>query len=114
LADAAGLEDDAITQLQGAIVAACNGAFEHLTVEHPHLEVTLMRFPDRIEVALAHEGEPFPAIGLDTLVGANMPTNTPGGTAAVLGGVDRVQYETRGGLAVTRLTKYITPTASKI
>jgi hypothetical protein len=114
LADAAGLEGNAITQLQDAIVAACKGAFEHLTEEHPHLDVTLTRFPDRIEVALAQEGEPFPAIGLDTIVGANLPTNTGGGTAALLGGVDRVQYETRGGLAVTRLTKYITPTAPQI
>ena len=105
-ADAAGLEAPAIADWQTAIVAACNEAFEHLTLEHPRLDVTLTRMVDRIEVALSHEGDPAPAVGLDTL--ASLAPQSRGGSP-VLGGVDRVQYETRGGIAVTRLTKYITP-----
>lgn len=106
LADAAGLENEAIAQLQSAVIAACREAFEHLTEDHPQLDVTLTRLPDRIEVALSHQGETSPAVGLDTIAGFAAPSN-PSGRPAVLSGVDRVQYETQGGVAVTRLTKYV-------
>jgi hypothetical protein len=109
--DAAGLEGDAITHLQIAIVAACQQAFAHLTQGH-HLDVTLTRLPDRIEIALSLEGENTPAVGLDSIVGLAAGTRVSvknSGVAGVLEGVDRVQYETRGGNAVTLLTKYITP-----
>jgi hypothetical protein len=107
LADVAGIENDAIARLQAAVVAACNESFEHLAPDHPQLEITFTRLPDRIEVAIAHQGESSPAVGLDTIAGfaARM-----GGTESVPGifaGVDRVQYETYQGEAVTRLTKYI-------
>ena len=116
-ADAAGLEAPAIADWQTAIVAAINEAFEHLTLEHPWLEVTLTRMVDRVEVALSREDDPMPAIGLDTLTGlAPQIGSAPGkahGGSLVMGGVDRVQYETHGGVAVTRLTKYITPAARR-
>jgi hypothetical protein len=107
LADAAGLENEAIVHLQSAVVAACQEAFEHVTEDHPHLDVTLTRLPDRIEVTLSHQGETSPAIGLDTIAGFATPLGDPSGRPAVLGGVDRVQYETQGSVAVTRLTKYV-------
>jgi len=101
-AESAGLTSDPVRELEKAVVAACEEAFEHLTGEHPHLTVTLTRYPDRIEVAMAHEGGGEPAVGLDRVAGfANQPGS--GG----LGGVDRVQYEAHEGLAVTRLTKYL-------
>jgi hypothetical protein len=107
LADAAGLKEDAVAQLQSAVLAVCLEAFDHLTRNHPHLDVTLTSFPDRIEVALAHHGESLPAVGLDSIAGfaAKMGGSkaAPGGLA----GVDRVQYETHDGETVTRLTKYI-------
>jgi hypothetical protein len=112
-ADAAGLEVPAITDWQTAIVAACNEAFEHLTGDHPRLQVTLARMTDRLEVALSREGDPSPAVGLDMLAGlVQQSGSAPGkayGGSLVMGGVDRVQYETHSGVAVTRLTKYITP-----
>jgi hypothetical protein len=112
-ADAAGLVAPAIVDWQTAIVAACIEAFEHLTLEHPWLDVTLTRLADRIEVALSREGDAGPALGLDTLAGlvpqSGSAQRKERGGSLVLGGVDRVQYETRGGVAVTRLTKYITP-----
>jgi hypothetical protein len=116
-ADAAGLEAPAIAEWQTAIVAACNEAFEHLTSEHPRLDVTFARLTDRLEVALSREGDTSPAIGLDTLAGlaphgSGAQPSRPG-KSLVLGGVDRVQYETQGGVAVTRLTKYITPTTPR-
>jgi hypothetical protein len=116
-ADAAGLEGAAISNWQTAILAACKEAFEHLTSEHPRLDVTLTRLADRLEVALSFEGDTAPAVGLDTLAGL-----APGGPdvhsqrgsrSLVMGGVDRVQYETRNGVAVTRLTKYIAPTTPR-
>jgi hypothetical protein len=110
-ADAAGLESNAITHLQAAIVAACQEAFAQLTSGH-HLDVTLTRLPDRIEVALSLKGETTPAVGLDSIAGLVAGTHVSAknsGKAGVLEGVDRVQYETRSGTAVTLLTKYITP-----
>jgi hypothetical protein len=103
LAEAAGLTSEEAAELQKSIVSACQESFEHLTGDHPHLTVTLMRYPDRIEIAIAHEGDAAPAVGLDRIAGFATQMGASGG----LGGVDRVQYETRGGLAITRLTKYL-------
>jgi hypothetical protein len=112
-ADAAGLEAPAIAGWQTAIVAACNEAFEHLTREHPRLHVMITRMADRLEVALSRDGDSSPAVGLDMLAGLVPQSGSgPGkayGGSLVMGGVDRVQYETHSGVAVTRLTKYITP-----
>ena len=102
-AESAGLTSDEVRELEKSVVAACEEAFEHLTGEHPHLTVTLTRYPDRIEVAMAHEGGGEPAVGLDRIAGF---ANQLGGSGG-LGGVDRVQYEAHEGLAVTRLTKYL-------
>jgi hypothetical protein len=107
LADNSGLENEATSQLQAAVVAACQEAFECLSEDHPHLNVTLARYADRIEVALSHEGDAAPAIGLDTIAGFAAQVGGAPGTSSVLCGVDRVQYETQGNVAVTRLTKYI-------
>ena len=105
--DAAGLEKASLCQLQSAVVAACREEFQHLDAAHPHLEVTLARLPDRIEVALAHEGESSTAMGLDAVVGfaGQLGGNSSG--ARALDGVDRVQFETHGGCAILRLTKFL-------
>jgi hypothetical protein len=114
LADAAGLESDAIAQLQSAVLAASLEAFEHLPKAHPHLNVALTRFPDRIEVALSIPGESSPAIGLDTIAG--LVTGSGGAKSAygVFAGVDRIQYETHGDETVTLLTKYIREVTPRI
>lgn len=101
--DTSGLESGPASQLQTAVAAACQEAFEHLTAEHSHLTVTFTRHPDRIEVAIAHEGESAPAVGLDTIASG----------AASLDGVDRVQYETHGSRTVTVLTKYLIQGAAR-
>jgi hypothetical protein len=115
LADAAGLEGSAIDDWQTAVVLACKEAFAHLTGEKSRLDVTLTRLADRIVVALSSKGETAPAIGLDVLTGlaprAPEEQDERTGRSKVLGGVDRVQYETHAGIAITRLTKYITPTS---
>jgi hypothetical protein len=107
LADAAGLQNDAVARLQSAVIAACSEAFEHLTADHPQLQITFTRFSDRMEVALSHLREDSPAVGLDTIAGLTAQAGSTGSVQVVLGGFDSVQYETHGGEAVTRLTKYI-------
>lgn len=102
-AEAAGLTPEAVAELQKSVVAACREAMEHLTGAHPHLHVAVTRFADRIEVALSHHGNAEPAMGLDRIAGL---ADRAGGSNT-LEGVDRVQFEARGGLAVTRLTKYL-------
>ncbi len=114
LADVAGLENDAIARLQSAVIAACSEAFEHLTADHPRLEVTFTRLPDRMEVALSHQGEGSPAVGLDTIAGFASRMGGPGSGSGVFAAFDRVQYETHGGQAVTRLTKYLGQVAPSI
>jgi hypothetical protein len=103
LAEAAGLASEAAAELQKSIVEACKEAFDGLTGNHPHLTVTLFRYPDRIEVSVAHEGEASPAVGLDRIAGF---AGQLGGSTA-LGGIDGVQFEAHEGQAVTRLTKYL-------
>jgi len=107
LAEAAGLEDNAVAQLQSSVVAACVEIFYSLTGKHPHLQVKLTRFADRIEVALSRHGDATPAVGLDGIAG--FAARPAGGQARAnpFVGVDRVQHETHGGESVTRLTKYI-------
>ncbi|MCU1318284.1 MAG: hypothetical protein JWN63_3606 [Candidatus Acidoferrum typicum] len=107
LADASGLKNDAIARLQSAVIAACLESFEHLSADHPQLQITFTRFSDRMEVALSHLGEDSPAVGLDTIAGFAAQVGGTGSIQVVLAGFDRVQYETHGGEAVTRLTKYI-------
>ncbi len=102
-AEVAGLTSEEGTELQKSVIAACKEAFENLTAQHPHLMVTFARYPDRIEVAMEHEGGDAPAMGLDKIAGFASNVAGSGG----LGGVDRVQYEAHDGVAVTRLTKYL-------
>jgi hypothetical protein len=94
-AETAGLEGDAPQQLQAAITAACEEVFDYLAVNHP-LTITFARYADRIEVALSYDGESAPAVGLASVAAG----------ASKMNGVDRIQYETRNGRTVTRLTKY--------
>jgi hypothetical protein len=114
LADIAGLENDAIARLQSAVIAACSEAFEHLTADHPRLEITFTRLSDRMEVALSHRGEGSPAVGLDTIAGFASRIGGAGSDPGVFAVFDRVQYETHGGEAVTRLTKYLGQVAPRI
>lgn len=104
LAEWAGLASEATAELQKSVVAACNEAFENLGGDHGHLTLTFAWYADRIEVAVAQAGD-APAVGLDRIAGfAEQIGNT-----AALSGIDRVQYEAKDGLAITRLTKYLRP-----
>ncbi len=113
-ADAAGLEGGSVARLQSAVIAACSEAFEHLTADRPQLQITFTRFSDRMEVALSHLNENAPAIGLDTIAGFSAQVGGAGSLQVVPAVFDRVQYETHGGEAVTRLTKYFGQVAPTI
>lgn len=104
---AAGLEEASLGQLQSAIVAACREEFQKLDAAHPHLEVTLTRFIDRIEVALARDAEGLPAMGINPVGGSADQLGDNTSRARRLDGIDRVQFETHDGCAVTRLTKFL-------
>ena len=107
LAEAAGMENGRAMQLQSSVVAACVEVFQYLTGDHPHLQVTLARFSDRIEVALSHHGDASPAGGLDSIAGFAALHGGGEARANPFVGFDRVQHETHGGESVTRLTKYL-------
>jgi hypothetical protein len=102
-AESAGMLNEAATELQKSVVAACQEAFEHLIGDHPRLVARVELFKDRIEIELTHEGRAQPSVGLDRIAGF---ADQLGGSNG-LGGVDRVQYEAHDGLSVTRLTKYL-------
>jgi hypothetical protein len=103
LADSSGLASEAAAEFQKSIIAICLETFQYLSGSHPHLTVNFARFADHLEVAVAHQGEEAPALGLEQIAGF---ANQLGGSST-LGGIDRVQYEARDGMAVTRLTKYL-------
>jgi hypothetical protein len=107
LADLAGIENDSVSRLQSSVFAACLEAFEHLTAAHPRLDIAFTRFSDRFEVALSHKGEGSAPAGLQTIAGFAARIGGTGSEPGVFEGFDSVQYETQGGTAVTRLTKYI-------
>ena len=107
LADAAGLDEHAVSLLQAAASAACLEAFHSLTARDPQLRVVYIRYEDRIEIALSRRGAAGPAVGLDFMTGFADASPGGGASRSILSGVDRVQYDTHDGEAVTRLTKYI-------
>ena len=69
--------------------------------------MTLARFPDRIEVTLSHEGSVTPILGLDQIAGLAGQFGGFASAEGILSGVDRVQFEAQGSVAITRLTKYL-------
>lgn len=91
------MENDAIAQLQAAVVTACTEAFQLLTPAHPALTASITRMSDRIEVVLSCEC-----------------ANAAGQNTTSLGGVDRVQHETQGNAIITRLTKFINQGAPRL
>lgn len=102
VADAAGLASSESSPFQKAVVAACLEAFKRLGSAHPHLTVTTIRFPDRIEVRLAYE----PALpATSDSDGKTRPDKLVRNSAVQ--GVDDVHREVHAGAAITRLTKYL-------
>jgi len=93
-----------------ALIAACEQVFGDALrrAETPEtaLEVTIERFPDRLEIAIAHAGLSGPAVGLDSFLGAAAGP-AEAASVALLSRVDRVKYETAGQLSRMILVKYL-------
>ena len=99
---------------EGAALAAVVGeasrdTFPLLTDPAGMVGITLEQFPDRIEVVVEHEGHPLPAAGLDTFA---FPGAAEAGARGLSGlsllrRVDRVQYDTQGGVSRMKLIKYL-------
>jgi len=107
---AAGLCESAAANLRAAALGACEEAFRQMPDSHAALEIAITLYSDRLEVALSQPGAAAPAVGLDALSGL-APPGSGAQNPFLAGGVDRVQYDTRGGVACTRLTKYLAPSA---
>jgi hypothetical protein len=56
LADAAGLDNGAVSALQTETVAACSKSLQQLAERNQRVEVTVTRSPDRIEVVVNRPG----------------------------------------------------------
>lgn len=94
----AGLEASASADLATATREACDAAFA-LARQGAPIQVSVRLLDDKVEIEVAHEGEPDPAAGLDTFLGAG------GSGAAWLGRVDGIQYSAANGVSRTTLTK---------
>ena len=56
-ADSAGMEADAVAKLQSETLQACNATIAQLPDKGAQLLVEVTRFADRIEVAIAKQGD---------------------------------------------------------
>jgi len=94
-ADAAGLSNDKIAELQVAVLSACNLCFMTHHDNTSRCRVDFHRLDDRIEVELSVPGEKAPE---------EMP-------ATKWTGVDEVKCENREDSGVLRLTKFVSTIA---
>jgi hypothetical protein len=92
--------------LVAACEQVCADALRRDETDEGALEVTIERFPDRIEIAIAHPGVTGPAVGLDSFLGG-LAGSAEGSGANLLSRVDRVKYETSGQVSRMILVKYI-------
>jgi len=101
---------EASADLIAAVEEACRETFPLLSEAHPELFVIFKAFPDRAEITIEHRGEELPSAGLDTFLG---DPSAPGGLTglSILSKVDRVQYNTEGGVSRTTLIKHVKPSA---
>jgi len=102
----AGLPTAAGDELATATEAACRDTFKLLPAGNGTIEVRVDRRSDSLEVTISHRGEAQPSVGLDTFAGA--AAGEEGGITglALLANVDRVQYQTEGGVSKMVLVKY--------
>ena len=111
VACAAGLAEPGLSSLQSAAAGVLREAFTLSEGVMP-LTVSISRFADRIEIEVVHTGSAAPAIGLEKVAGFVEALAEGSESQFLIGGVDRVQSETQGSMALTRLTKYLGPPAS--
>ncbi len=104
LAERAGFGTAQQKQVAAAAEAACRAAFRRLGDHDSTVGVTVEEFEDRIEVTVEHSGDIAPAVGLEEIVSA--ASSREGADQGVLARMDRVQYQTTGGVSRMILIKY--------
>ena len=104
----AGLDTDTCGKLAKACESVCREALFQLTEGDPGLDVTIGTFVDRIEISIHHRGQLVPAVGL----GAFAHSERSGDSGEINGEdllalVDRVLFDSEGGVARTTLLKFL-------
>ena len=114
VADLMGFPSGEGASLAAAVGEASRETFPLLTDPHGMVGVTLEQFLDRIEVVVEHEGQALPTAGLDTFAFPGAAESGARGLSGLglLNCVDRVQYDTKGGVSRMRLIKYLSSSAS--
>jgi hypothetical protein len=108
-ASRAGLETGHCEDFAMASEDVCREALSQLTDADGGLDVTLDTFPDRIEISIHHHGQLVPAVGLETFTLPDAAVGGAGGLNGMdlLSRVDRVMFNSEGGVARTTLVKYL-------
>ena len=107
-----GFDATAQEELIATVEDVCRDTFPLLTAEDSFLEVSIEDFADRMEISVAHRGESKPTAGLDSFAGAEGAIGTDG--LWLLARVDRVQYQTEGGVSRMTLIKYALAPPGKV
>jgi hypothetical protein len=105
----AGFETEAGAQLARAAGDVCRESISQLAGDGAGVDVTLDTFSDRIEIAIHCRGQVLPLIGLDAFAFSEALTGRASGVNGLelLSRVDRVLYNTEGGVARTTLVKFL-------
>jgi hypothetical protein len=105
----AGFETEAGAQLARAAGDVCRETISKLGDDGEVVDVTLNTFSDRIEIAIHCRGQVLPVLGLETFAFSEALTEGVGGFNGLelLSRVDRVLYNSEGGVAKTTLVKFL-------
>ena len=108
-ASQAGLDEPTCDGLAKASEEVCRQSLSQLPEDEGGLDVTLDTFSDRIEIAILHQGQVAPAVGLDAFAVPHVGAGGPGGVngTQLLERVDRVTFHAQDGVARTTLVKFL-------
>jgi hypothetical protein len=105
----AGLDSETCGKFAQACEDVCRETLSQFTEGDSRLEVTVDTFSDRIEISIHHHGQLVPTVGLNAFSHAAGPGGGSGGLNGMelLAQVDRVMFNTEGGVARTTLVKFL-------
>jgi hypothetical protein len=112
-AQRAGLDAEAQQDLVAAAIQASLDTFKLISANDGMLGMAIRDFPDRVEVTLVHHGEALPSAGLETFAGFTEGESADLSGLVLLSHVDRVLYDTQGGVSRMTLVKYVPQAAAK-
>jgi hypothetical protein len=108
-ASQAGLDETICNGLAKASEEVCRQTLSQLPEDEGGLDVTLDTFSDRIEIAIQHQGQVAPPVGLDAFAAPYPAAGGSGGLngTELLERVDKVTFHAQNGLARTTLVKFL-------